>query len=192
MKNISIKVLVLFVFSNLHSSILLAFDKSFEPSPNALINQKTYGKYELSFNAFSKEFIFTNSLDDYFRSLSRLYGFYGLEIPNIHIGSVYEVVDQEKHVYLKKMIFNLEKEANLKSSNEVNSFYQALEQLQYVTRTIQEAAMVELMLVELQRQVGSKIVPLVESKNKSRFLHLIQHARYEVFSTFLFEVSKTD
>ena len=115
-----------------------------------------------------------------------------MEIPNIHIGSVYEVVDQEKHVYFKNMIFNLEKEANLKSSNEVNSFYQTLEQLQYETRTIQEAAMVELMLVELQRQVGSKIVPLVESKNKSRFLHLIQHARYEVFSTFLFEVSKTD
>lgn len=192
MKSISKTIMVLFVISNLHSSILLALDKSFEPSPNTPINQKTYGNHELSFNVFSKEFIFTNSLDDYFRSLSRLHSLHGLEIPNIQIGSVYEVVDLEKHAYLKNIIFNLEKEANLKSCNEVNSFYQTLEQLQYETRTIQEAAMVELMLVELQRQAGNKIVPFDESKNKSRFLHLIQHARYEVFSTFLFEISKTD
>lgn len=192
MKNILEKILVFFVLSNLHSSISFASDKSIEPSSNNLINQKTYDKQELSFNAFRKEFIFTNSLDDYFRSLSRLHSFYGLEVPNIHIGSVYEVVDLEKHTHLKNIILNLEKDAHLKSSNEVNSFYQTLEQIHYETRTIQEAAMVELMLVELQRQVGNKIVPFVESKNISRFLHLIQHARYEVFSTFLSEMSKTD
>ena len=192
MKNILEKILVFFVLSNLHSSISFASDKSIEPSSNNLINQKTYDKQELSFNAFRKEFIFTNSLDDYFRSLSRLHSFYGLEVPNIHIGSVYEVVDLEKHTHLKNIILNLEKDAHLKSSNEVNSFYQTLEQIHYETRTIQEAAMVELMLVELQRQVGNKIVPFVESKNISRFLHLIQHARYEVFSTFLFEILKTD
>lgn len=192
MKNIPKMISVFFVFSNLHSSISFASDKPIEPSSNNFINQEIYGKQELSFNTFSKEFIFTNSLDDYFRSLSRLHSLFGLEIPNIHIGSVYEIVDLEKHTYLKNIIFNLAKDAHLKSSNEENSFYRTLEQLHQETSTIQEAAMVELMMVELQRQLGNKIVPFVESNNISRFLHLIQHARYEVFSTFLSKMSKAD
>ena len=48
-----------------------------------------------------------------------------------------------------------------------------------------EAAFVELRLTDLQRDINGKIVSLSNELDVKRFDYLIQHARYEIFSSAL-------
>ena len=67
-----------------------------------------------------------------------------------------------------------------------SGFYAALQILSSNVYSINEAAFVELQLVDLQREINGKIVPLSNELEVTRFIYFIQHARYEIFSSALF------
>ena len=141
----------------------------------------------ISFNAFDKEFIFTNSIDDYRRSLVRLRETYRIKISNRTIRSLGDSIPNETKLKLASLSANVGKEARAKSMGRASGFYAALQILNSNVYSINEAAFVELQLVDLQREINGKIVSLSNELDVTRFIYFIQHARYEIFSSALLD-----
>ena len=139
----------------------------------------------ISFNAFDKEFIFTNSIDDYRRSLIRLRATYRIKISDRTIQSLSDSIPNETKLKLASLSATVGKEAEAKSIGRASGFYAALQILDSNVYSINEAAFVELQLVDLQREINGKIVPLSNELDVTRFIYFIQHARYEIFSSAL-------
>ena len=139
----------------------------------------------ISFNAFDKEFIFTNSIDDYRRSLIRLRATYRIKISDRTIQSLSDSIPNETKLKLASLSATVGKEAEAKSIGRASGFYAALQILDSNVYSINEAAFVELQLVDLQREINGKIVPLSDELDATRFIYFIQHARYEIFSSAL-------
>ena len=139
----------------------------------------------ISFNAFDKEFIFTNSIDDYRRSLIRLRETYQIKISEHTIRSLGDSIPNETKLKLASLSASVGKEAQAKSIGRASGFYAALQILNSNVYSINEAAFVELQLVDLQREINGKIVPLSNELDVTRFIYFIQHARYEIFSSAL-------
>ena len=139
----------------------------------------------ISFNAFDKEFIFTNSIDDYRRSLVRLRDIYRIKISDRTIRSLGDSIPNETKLKLASLSAIVGKEAQAKSIGRSSGFYAALQILNSNVYSINEAAFVELQLVDLQREMNGKIVPLSNELDVTRFIYFIQHARYEIFSSAL-------
>ena len=137
----------------------------------------------ISFTAFDKEFIFTNSVDDYRRSLVRLRETYRINISDHTIRSLGDSIPNETKLKLTSLSANVGKEAQAKSIGRASGFYATLQILNSNVYSVNEAAFVELQLVDLQREVNGKIVPLSDELDVTRFIYLIQHARYEIFSS---------
>ena len=73
-----IRILILFLMVNLftHARVNNSFaDNNFK------LEQNKIREYAITFKVFDKEFIFTNSAEDYYRSFKRLISKYNIGIP---------------------------------------------------------------------------------------------------------------
>ena len=195
MKNISIKVLVSSILISVCSSDVYSFrnidtSKTFNKNDETLSGQLPVSTKAISFGTFSDVFLFTFSTDEYYRNIIKLKSDYGIQIPKKHIDSIYQKVGSSNKQKINNLLKNLSREAWLRVENQENQFYTTLEKLTKEAKIIENACLLEILLVKLQRETAISMQP--ESNNTvPRYVHLIQHARYEVFSTFLFEISKT-
>ena len=155
-------------------------------------NYQGEGPRSITFRSFGKEFMSTNSIDDYYRSLSRIQKLYRVKLSDNTLESVYEEVKSTRLSKAFLLFLELEKEALLKAENRDNTYYQKLETLCKWLQKISEAAYIEMLLVDLQRETRGEANPFANRLETTRFSYLIQHARYEVFSKTLFNLTKSD
>ena len=150
------------------------------------------GASAITYKSFGKEFLSTNSLDDYHRSLSRIQNLYRAKLSDDNLSSVFEEMEATRLSAALMLFADLEKEALLKAENREDNFYQKLELLCEWLKSFSDAAYIEILLVDLQRKTVSDVKPLTNQAATTRFVYLIQHARYEVFSKMLFETIRAN
>ena len=145
----------------------------------------------VTFGVFEKEFISTNSVEDYHRSFQRLRANYGINISDDILSEILTQLSKEEKAYVGKTLSSLVSEANKFSVYTDNHFYAALSEVTSQIKKLNLAAELEVALVEEYRKVAA--VPTAFSSNQSadiRFLHLINHARYEILNALLHRSSE--
>ena len=166
-----------FLVSNQASSKTTPYNQSSKGILELLRSPKAY-KF-LSYRNFLKEFIYTNSLDDYHRSLVRVSKRYELHIPKLKaIKTKSKPINRKK---VLKTISHLLLEAQKKAKFLPNEFYVVLEKLAGISRDFSVGGYIEIKLVDEIKKLGQKLVPL-NNRNENYFIYLLTHARYEVFT----------
>jgi hypothetical protein len=143
----------------------------------------------ITFEAFNREFIFTNSAEDYHRSFQRLIKNYSIRISEDELSKVLLKLTEENKLYVENTVSMIFKEANEFSHFRQNHYYQALEELRLNLPEINICAAIEVALVNEVRKIVS--VPRTLSRtspSEIRLLYLINHARYELLSALLHDV----
>jgi hypothetical protein len=137
----------------------------------------------ISYESFGREFLFTDSIADYRRSLIRVRDNYKVDINPLSLLSLDIDVPIKKQTKISLLSEILAEQARLKSLGHEEQFYEALQLLIAEVKTMNEAAFVEMQLVDLQRQLINKITPADSNIDTTRFSYLIQHSRYELFTS---------
>ena len=127
------------------------------------------GASAITYKSFGKEFLSTNSLDDYHRSLSRIQNLYRAKLSDDNLSSVFEEMEATRLSAALMLFADLEKEALLKAENREDNFYQKLEILCEWLKSFSDAAYIEILLVDLQRKTVSNVKPLANQAATTRF-----------------------
>lgn len=147
----------------------------------------------ITFEAFDREFIFTNSPEDYQRSFQRLVANYEIGISEERLSNILINLSKEERVYVEATVSGLVKEANGFSHFRENQYYQSLTKLISNESKLNVAAALEIALVDEVRKIVSVPTPLSKNtSNQIRFLYLINHARYQLLSAVLYKSSRID
>ncbi|MDA9959744.1 hypothetical protein N9E24_08095 [Alphaproteobacteria bacterium] len=147
----------------------------------------------VTFAVFDREFIFTNSPEDYKRSFQRLIANYEIGIPKERLPNILINLSKEESVYVEETVSRLVVEANEFSHFRENQYYQSLEELTKSISKLNMAAAIEVSFVDEVRKIVSTPTPLSNiTANQIRFLYLINHARYQLLSAVLYKSSRID
>ena len=145
----------------------------------------------ITFEVFDREFIFTNSAEDYHRSFQRLIANYRVNISEKKLSEILAQLSQEEKAYVVKTVSSLVSEANKFSVYKDNHFYNSLRTTTSEITKLNIAAALEVALVDEYRRLAS--VPthvLTIDSTVIRFLYLINHARYEIVNALLHRSSE--
>ena len=145
----------------------------------------------ITFEVFDKEFIFTNSAEDYHRSFQRLIANYRVNISEKKISEILEQLSQGEKAFVVKTVSSLVLEARKFSVYKHNYFYQALRKTTSEITRLNIVAALEVALVDEYNKVAA--VPSLYNFGQSadfRFLYLINHARYEILNASLHRSSE--
>lgn len=178
--------LYFFIFLFFSQKILMA-----QNVDNLLTSQSTLmhndNELTIDFDDFGKEFIFTNSTDDYLRSIQRIKKKYFFKIlPNKKL-RMFKKINESKKKEIKTLVNVLSKEAWLKTDFQYNKFYLTLEKLIKFGDKLKYSAIIEIALVDEQRKLLKQSIGKTLTKDETYFKHLIQHARYEVLKYSLYK-----
>ena len=154
-----------------------------------LVN-KTVKQSAISFQIFKKEFIFTNSSRDFYRSFKRLIYEYNIGIPEEKLQEILIALTESEKDFVKIAINNLAYEANEYSYYRDNHYYQKLTEIILKLRKLNLSAAMEIALVDEYNKIAAIKTPyLNKQSNKIRYLHLLNQARYELVSAVLYDLS---
>ena len=145
----------------------------------------------ITFEVFDREFIFTNSAEDYHRSFQRLIANYRVNISEEKLSEILAQLSQEEKAFVVKTVSSLVLEANKFSVYKHNYFYNALRTTTSEITKLNIAAALEVALVDEYNKVAA--VPSQYDFGQSagyRFLYLINHARYEILNASLHRSSE--
>ena len=145
----------------------------------------------VTFGVFEKEFISTNSVEDYHRSFQRLRANYGINISDDILSEILTQLSKEEKAYVGKTLSSLVSEANKFSVYTDNHFYAALsETISQITK-LNIAAALEVALVDEYNKVAAVRTTHTSTQSADiRFLYLINHARYEILNALLHRSSE--
>ena len=164
-------------------------------SPNSDFNleENSNKKYAITYKVFEKEFIFTNTAEDYYRSYQRLISNYNITIPKQKISEILLLLSEVDKTYVSESISRLISEANEFSYYRDNNYYKALTETASKSTKLNIAAALEIELVNEYKKLVSMPTNFQKPKsNVMRYLYLINHARYELVSAALHHISKID
>lgn len=140
----------------------------------------------ITFETFDREFIFTNSPEDYHRSFQRLGANYGIGVPEARLPEILLLLTEKEEAFVEKAVSALVKEAMEFSQYKENQYYTMLTTLISDVSQLNIAAAIEIALVDEIRRIVSVPMPLSKTQSSEiRFLYLINHARYELVSAML-------
>lgn len=138
---------------------------------------------QVSFDSFNRNFFYTNSVEDYFLSLQRIQQKNGLGFSKSQKKRLFYAVDNETELDLKRLTSQLfiDAQQELKTN-----YYSTLKAIEIYAITLRNAVLIELLLMDFQRKVTSKLGPLNTSVDgNNEVIKLIQRARYRVFLVML-------
>ena len=145
----------------------------------------------ITFKIFDKEFILTNSAEDYHRSFKRLIYKYNIGIPEKVLPEILLPLTESEKDFVNITVSNLAYEANQFSYYRGNNYYQNLTETILKLRKLNLSAAMEIALVDEYNKVAAIITPYSNKQsNKIRYLHLLNQARYELVSAILYDLSK--
>ena len=148
-------------------------------------------QFAINFDTFDREFKFTNSAEDYHRSFQRLVKNYGLRISQDNLSEILLELNEEDKVNATKIVSAFVEETRKFSLFIENQYYPQLEEFASGVTKINVAAAVEIALVDEVRKIISEPTPLSKTKDsQTRFIYLINHARYELVSAILNKFSR--
>jgi len=140
----------------------------------------------ITFEAFDREFIFTNSAVDYHRSFQRLISNYGIGVPEARLPEILLLLTEKEEAFVEKAVSALVKEAKAFSQYEENQYYTTITKLISNVSKLNIAAAIEIALVDEYNKVAAVPTPYINTQSSEiRFLYLINHARYELVSAML-------
>ena len=145
----------------------------------------------VTFEVFDREFIFTNSAEDYHRSFQRLVANYRINISDEKLSEILLPPSSVERAYVMETVSSLVLEASDFSVYNDNHYYNVLNVVTSEIAKPNIAAALEIALVDEYRRVAS--VPTHVSTIDSsviRFLYLINHARYEILNALLHRSSE--
>lgn len=175
------------------SIMLLSYSQlSYSSSQSDLRLEKNEIKQSvITFKIFDKEFIFTNSAEDYHSSFKRLIDKYNIRIPEEILQEILLPLTQTEKDFVKVTVSNLVYEANQFSYYKNNDYYITLNKILKKQNKLNLAAAIEIALVNDYKKKVSKPSHIMKlSSNTTRYLYLINHARYELVSAILYDVNK--
>ena len=172
-----------FLTSNKASSKTNAYNQNSKVILGVLRSPKAY-KF-LSYQNFLKEFIYTNSLDDYRRSLERIAERYNFKISEFAFSTLNEEPSWKDQEKVSKLVLKLVSEGQKKADFIENRFYNVLEKLEALSNGFRMGARIEIGIVNQLRKVTGKRVP-THGSSSGYFRYLLNHARYEVFLNALY------
>jgi len=153
-------------------------NKQLELNPKEV--RKLNQQFHFSYKLFQKEFIFTNSIDDYRRSLMRIAKLYDLNIPTASIFKLNKELKDIQQIMLSKMVSTLVLEGRKKANFVENRFYRILDSLVVLSSDFRLGAHIEIEIVNQIRKIeGVQVSTNTSSTGYSSYL--LNHARYEVF-----------
>ena len=153
------------------------------------INQQNTITYKI----FEKEFIFTNTASDYYRSYQRLISNYNIAIPEQKLSEILIYPTKSEKAFVNEAIASLVFEADEFSYYRNNKYYKILSGLLSNVTKLNIVTAIEIALVEEYNKVAAVPSPtLISQSSKIRYLYLLNHARYELVSATLHYISKID
>ena len=147
-------------------------------------------EYAITFKVFEKEFIFTNSIEDYYRSFKRLIDKYNIGIPEDVLQEILLPLTQTEKDFVKITASNLANEANKFSYYRDNDYYQQLTETILKVRKLNLSAAIEIAIVDEYNKVAAIKTPYSNKQSNTRYLYLLNQARYELVSAILFDKNK--
>ena len=176
----------IFIFAILYPQLSIS-----QTSGNNELGGTRKSQSVISFASFDIEFKFTNSAEDYRRSFQRLVKNYGVRISEDNISAILFTLNQEDKVKASRIVSAFLEQTNKFSVFNENQYYSTLEELTSSVTKLNMAAAIEIALVDEVRRIVSEPTPLSKNKdNETRFIYLINHARYELVSAVLHRFSR--
>ena len=155
------------------------------------LNEDKIREYAITFKVFEKEFIFTNSIEDYYRSFKRLIDKYNIGIPEEVLQEILLPLTQTEKDFVKITASNLANEANKFSYYRDNDYYQKLTETILKVRKLNLSAAIEIAIVDEYNKVAAIKTPYSNKQsNNIRYLYLLNQARYELVSAILYDMNK--
>ena len=161
----------------------LSFSQTME---NIELREAKNTQSAITFEAFEREFIFTNSPEDYKRSFQHLLSNYRIGVPEARLPEIRLLLTEKEEALVDKSVSALVKEAKEFSQYKENQYYTTLTKLTASVSKLNIAAAIEIALVDQIRIITFVPMPLSKTQSSEiRFLYLINHARYELVSAML-------
>jgi len=183
-----IRILIIFLMVNFFT---YARDNESFAENNFKLEQNKIREYAITFKVFEKEFIFTNSVEDYYRSFKRLISKYNIGIPEEVLPEILLPLTEIEKDFVNITVSNLAYEANQFSYYKDNNYYESLKKQVSKIDKLNLSAAMEIALVNKYKKSMSKDSKLKEvNSSLIRYLYLINHVRYELVSAILYDVSK--
>lgn len=183
-----IRILIIFLMVNFFTYV--RDNESFAEN-NFKLEQNKIREYAITFKVFEKEFIFTNSVEDYYRSFKRLISKYNIVIPQEVLPEILLPLTEIEKDFVKITVSNLAYEANQFSYYKDNNYYITLNKIVNNIKKLNIAAALEIALVNDYKKKVSKPSHVMRlSSSATRYLYLINHARFEIMSVTLHHKNK--
>ena len=185
-----IRILIIFLMVNFFT---YARDNESFAENNPKLEQNKIKEYAITFKVFDKEFIFTNSAEDYHRSFKRLISKYNIGIPEKVLPEILLPLTEMEKDFVKITVSNLAYEANKFSDYRDNNYYNKLTETILKVRKLNLSAAIEIAIVDEYNKVAAIKMPYSNKQsNNIRYLYLLNLARYELVSAILYDVNKID
>ena len=185
-----IRILIIFLMVNFF--IDAKVNNSFADN-NFDSEQSKIREYAITLKVFGKEFIFTNSAEDYYRSFKRLIDKYNIGIPEEVLQEILLPLTQTEKDFVKITASNLANEANKFSYYRDNNYYLKLTETILKVRKLNLSAAIEIAIVdELNKVAATKTPYSNKQSNNIRYIYLLNQARYELVSATLYHMNKID
>ena len=163
------------------------------PNSDFKLGENRNKQYAITYKVFEKEFIFTNTASDYYRSYQRLISNYNIAIPEQKLSEILIYPTKSEKAFVNETIASLVFEADEFSYYRNNKYYQILSGLSSNITKLNIAAALEMAFVGEYNKVAAIPTPtLISQSSKIRYLYLLNHARYELVSAALHHISKID
>ena len=145
----------------------------------------------ITYKVFEKEFIFTNSTSDYYRTLKRLILNYNIAVPEEKLPDIFLPLTKIENDYVEKIVSSLLIEAYKFSYYKDNKYYHILKKILSNRLKLNISTALEIALVDKSKRVSAIPTPYSNIKSSEiRYLHLLKQARYEIVSAVLYDLSK--
>ena len=115
-----IRILIIFLMVTFFT---YARDNESFAENNFKLEQNKIREYAITFKVFEKEFTFTNSAKDYYRSFKRLISKYNIGIPEEALPEILLPLTESEKDFVKITVSNLAYEANKFSNYRDNNYY---------------------------------------------------------------------
>ncbi len=145
----------------------------------------------ITYKVFEKEFIFTNSTTDYYRTLKRLILNYKVAVPEEKLPDIFLPLTKIENDYVEKIVSSLLIEAYKFSYYKDNKYYHILSEILSNRLKLNISTALEIALVDKSNRVSAIPTPYSNKKSSEiRYLHLLKQARYEIVSAVIYNLSK--
>ena len=183
-----IRILIIFLMVTFFT---YARDNESFAENNFKLEQNKIREYAITFKVFEKEFTFTNSAKDYYRSFKRLISKYNIGIPEEALPEILLPLTESEKDFVKITVSNLAYEANKFSNYRDNNYYNKLTETILKVRKLNLSAAIEIAIVDEYNKVAAIKMPYSNKQsNNIRYLYLLNQARYELVSAILYDVNK--